>query len=73
MARPARARYRQNVQKAFAVLAGPLLAIWLFLLVTTPLVAVILMLAAIAWQDFRTRRTTASGPAGRVRVLHIQR
>jgi len=61
------------VQKAFAVLAGPLLAIWLFLLVTTPLVAVILMLAAIAWQDSRNRRTTASGPAGRVRVLHIQR
>ena len=61
------------VQKAFAVLAGPLLAVWLSLLVTTPLVAVILMLAAIGWQDYRSRRTTASGPTGRVRVLHVDR
>lgn len=57
-------RYGRLVQKAIAVLAGPLLAVWLFLLVTTPLVAVILMLAVIEWQDHRRRR------AARLRLGH---
>jgi hypothetical protein len=56
------------VQKAFAVLAGPLLAVWLVLVVTTPLVAVILMLAAVTWQGPRRQRAAAS-TAGRVRLL----
>jgi hypothetical protein len=51
----ARRRYRRSVRKALAVLAGPLLAVWLFLVVTTPLVAVILMLAVVTWQS-RFRR-----------------
>jgi len=61
------------VQKALAVLAGPLLAIWLFLFVTTPLVAVILMLAVMAWQDHRHRRMAISGSTGRVRFLRPSR
>ena len=69
MARPGSRRYGRRVQKAFAVLAGPLLAVWLFLVVITPLVAVILMLAAITWQDYRRRRAAVSATAVRVRLL----
>jgi hypothetical protein len=58
------------VQKAFTAAAGVLiLAVWMFLVLTTPLVAVILTLAAIAWRDSRRRRSDAGAPVAAVRVL----
>jgi hypothetical protein len=47
------------VQKAFAVLAGPILAAWLFLVVTMPVVAVVIMLAAITWRAYWRRHRRA--------------
>jgi multisubunit Na+/H+ antiporter MnhG subunit len=61
------------VQKAFAVLAGPVIAVWLFLVVTTPLVAVLLMLAAVTWQDYRRRRQALAESAGRGDLLRSAR
>jgi hypothetical protein len=71
MAAPLPRRYRFQVQKALAVLAGPLFAVWLFLVVIAPLVAVVLMLTAVTWRAHRRRRAAAPAPAVRVRFLRM--
>jgi multisubunit Na+/H+ antiporter MnhG subunit len=62
------------MQKAFALFgSGCLLLVWVFLLVTSPFAAVILMLAAVAWREHRRRRVVMTNPASRVRFLHSTR
>jgi multisubunit Na+/H+ antiporter MnhG subunit len=62
------------VQRALGLLvAGVLLAVWLFLFLTTPLTAVILMLAAVAWRDARRRRPAVASPASHERFLPFVR
>jgi hypothetical protein len=70
MARRGGRRYGRKVQRALALfVAGVLLVVWLFLFLTTPLGAVILMLAVLSWRDYRRRRPALVNPATRQRFL----